>query len=390
MLKKQFPWARLYALRYPVQFDELGRVLDEIRAAHSHRRHDGAETPAGERIVGRSEAMQQVRTLVVLVARARATVLVTGESGTGKEVIAREIHRLSNREGAFVAINCGAIPEQLLESELFGHERGAFTGAVARRTGRFELAHRGTLFLDEIGDMPMPMQVKLLRVLQEKTIERLGGGTSIPVDVRLVAATHRNLPERIEQGEFREDLYYRLNVFPIEIPPLRDRPEDVPLLVAEMVERVRRRYGVTLHITSDAMAAFAGYRWPGNARELANLVERLAVVRPGGCIDAASLPWPLGPERPLPEDEPAVAAGGTATLPADGMDLRDYLASVEKDAILSALRRAGGVVQHAADELGMRRTTLVEKVNRYGLQSVGRESAAASAADTGENTDTAS
>ena len=378
MLRKEFPWARFYSLRSPVQFDDLGDVLEEIWASHSPRRRDdgrgSAAQSGGEAIIGESSAMQSVRTLIERVAPSQATVLITGESGTGKEVVVRQIHRLSGRKGAFVAINCGAISEHLLESELFGHERGAFTGAVNRRIGRFELAMGGTIFLDEIGDMPMPMQVKLLRVLQERMIERVGGTVSIPVDVRVVAATHRDLPEHVANGSFREDLYYRLSVFPIEIPPLRERPEDIAPLVREMTERVYRRYGVELSITPEAMSVLENYSWPGNARELANLIERLAVLRPDGRVDQDTLPWPLRPAaRPLATNEQELPAGEalTATLPAGGLDLKEYLAELEREMIRSALERADGVVQQAADELGVRRTTLVEKINRHKLRSNG-------------------
>ncbi|MGH8168828.1 MAG: sigma-54 interaction domain-containing protein [Woeseiaceae bacterium] len=370
MLKNEFPWARFYDLRSPVQFDELGDVLEEIWAAHSPHRQDDDRMPAEERIIGESSAIRTLESLVQRVAPSQATVLITGESGTGKEVIVRQIHRLSGREGAFVAINCGAIPEQLLESELFGHERGAFTGALARRIGRFELAQGGTLFLDEIGDMPMPMQVKLLRVLQERVIQRVGGTASIPVDVRVVAATHRDLPRRIEEGSFREDLYYRLSVFPLEIPPLRERAEDIAPLVREMIERVDRRYGVKLQIAPDAMSVLEQYSWPGNARELANLIKRLAVMRRNGRIDADSLPWPLRPARELPADT-AEAKSGATNLPEGGLDLKEHLARLERDMIRSALERSDGVVQQAADELGVRRTTLVEKINRHKLRSNG-------------------
>jgi sigma-54 specific flagellar transcriptional regulator A len=357
-----------------VQFDDLGHVLEEIWASHSPRRQDEGEG-GDEAIIGESPAMKSVQVLLERVAPSQATVLITGESGTGKEVLVRQIHRLSGRKGAFVAINCGAIPEHLLESELFGHERGAFTGAATRRVGRFELADGGTIFLDEIGDMPMPMQVKLLRVLQERVIERVGGTASIPVDVRIVAATHRDLPEHVKKGSFREDLYYRLSVFPIEIPPLRERTEDIAPLVREMIERVYRRYGVRLNITPDAMSVLEQYSWPGNARELANLIERLAVLRPNGRIDADALPWPLRPAArqavdPL-QDAPAAGDPLAATLPPGGLDLKEYLAALECDMIRSALERADGVVQQAADELGLRRTTLVEKINRHKLR-IGR------------------
>ncbi len=371
MLKEAFPWARLYTLGHPVQFDELGDILEDIWTAHSPLRQTGVPVDPDDGLVGVSETMRQVASLVERVAPSLATVLITGESGTGKEVVARRIHRLSGRRGQFVAINCGAIPEQLLESELFGYERGAFTGAVARRVGRFELADGGTLFLDEIGDMAMPMQVKLLRVLQERVVERVGGGESIPVDVRVIAATHRDLPARIDEGLFREDLYYRLNVFPIEIAPLRERAEDIAPLVSEMIARVQRRHGVRLHITDDAVAALENYSWPGNARELGNLVERLAVTRPNGRIDAAMLPWPLRSEEDAPEPEEEADADlppGTPELPADGLDLKRHLEALERSMISRALERSGGVVQQAADELGIRRTTLVEKISRYNLR----------------------
>jgi sigma-54 specific flagellar transcriptional regulator A len=369
MLKKAFPWARLYTLRQPVQFDELGEILEEIWASHSQRRQS-APPAIVDGLVGASSHIAEITKLVERVAPSAATVLITGESGTGKEVVARRIHRLSGRKGQFVAINCGAIPEQLLESELFGYERGAFTGALSRRIGRFELAHGGTLFLDEIGDMPMPMQVKLLRVLQEHVIERVGGTESIPVDVRIVAATHRDLPRRIEEGLFREDLYYRLNVFPIEIPPLRERPEDIPPLVQEMIARIHDRYGVRVYFTDDAMAVLRAYSWPGNARELGNLIERLAVIRPDATIDAAMLPWPLRPQDDARADELEDApATGAAALPPSGLDLKAHLADVEREIIRAALERSGGVVQRAAEELGLRRTTLVEKINRHGLRA---------------------
>jgi sigma-54 specific flagellar transcriptional regulator A len=362
--REQFAWARFHELHYPVRFDELGHVLDEIWAAHSHRRHDASD---GSQLIGDSVESLQIRSLIDRVAPSGATVLITGESGTGKEVVARRIHEQSGRSGEFIAINCGAIPDDLLESELFGHERGAFTGASSARAGRFELADGGTLFLDEIGDMPIAMQVKLLRVLQERIIERLGGSTPIPVDVRLIAATHRDLAKRIEDNLFREDLYYRLSVFPIDIPPLRERPDDIAPLVEEMIHRVRRNNGVTISLTDDAMRFLSEYAWPGNVRELANLVERLAVINPNGLIDEADLPWPLKPHRePEVLSAKLVARSDSLTnLPADGLDLKQYLSDVEQGAIEIALQDSNGVVQKAADKLGMGRTTLVEKIRRY-------------------------
>jgi sigma-54 specific flagellar transcriptional regulator A len=373
VLESQFPWARIYSLRYPVRFDELGNVLDEIWASHSQHRFPD-QAPAGGRLIGDSADTRLLRSLIDRVAPTQATVLVSGESGTGKEVVARQIHDQSGRTGAFVAVNCGAIPEQLLESELFGHERGAFTGAASARQGRFEMAHGGTLFLDEIGDMPLQMQVKLLRVLQERVVERVGGTRCVPVDIRVIAATHRDLQQQIADGSFREDLYYRLGVFPIDILPLRERPADIEPLIAELSDRVRRGLGFTVHLTNEAMQVLHEYSWPGNVRELANLIERLAVIKPNGLIDRHELPWPLRPADAQSCDAQTSAAappieagksGGYASLPQAGVDLKKYLSEVEQSAIESALASAEGVVQKAADLLGLGRTTLVEKIRRF-------------------------
>lgn len=373
-LQQQHPWARFHSLEYPVRLDELCEVLDEIHAAHGPARGAGGP-PRIARLIGDSAEMQMVRKLAKQVASSMATVLINGESGTGKEVVARQIHELSGRKGPFVAVNCGAIPEHLLESELFGHERGAFTGAVASRAGRFELAQGGTFFLDEIGDMPAVMQVKLLRVLEERSIERVGGTKSIPVDVRLIAATHRDLSKRIKEGKFREDLYYRLSVFPIEISPLRDRTGDVAPLIDEFIRRLESDQSLGLQISDDAMQVLRGYSWPGNVRELANLIERLVVIRPNGVVTAGDLPWPLVDTQPGTEAQPEVlssslAAGGQdsrVALPMEGFDLKEYLAEKERDMINNALVEANGVVQRAAELLGIGRTTLVEKIRRYDL-----------------------
>ena len=369
--RQRFPWARFYDLAYPVRFDELGDVLDDIMATRRQRRGAQSAQAADDELIGDSADTQRIRSLIDRVAPSRASVLITGESGTGKEVIARRIHARSGRDGPFVAINCGAIPDHLLESELFGHERGAFTGAVSARRGRFEQADGGTLFLDEIGDMPSAMQVKLLRVLQERTVERVGGATGVPIDIRVITATHRDLQQRIEDGTFREDLYYRLSVFPIEISPLRERPEDIPPLTEEMIGRARRNLGVGISLDDAAMRLLNEYAWPGNVRELANLVERLAVVKPGAVIGVADLPWPLRPTttRELAGRELAAESDAendaSPTLPKDGIDLKRYLSDVERRAIEAALDDAGGVVKKAADRLGMGRTTLVEKIRRY-------------------------
>jgi sigma-54 specific flagellar transcriptional regulator A len=360
-----FPWANIFELSSPARLDELRGVLDEISALSRRVRgdEDGGAQAAGE-LIGVSAELEAIRGLVGRVAPTDSTVLLIGESGTGKEVVARRIHALSQRDGAFVAVNCGAIPDHLLESELFGHERGAFTGAEATRIGRFELANGGTLFLDEIGDMPRNLQVKLLRVLQERTIERLGGVKSIPVDFRLVAATHRDLPRRIEEGLFREDLYYRLSVFPIEIPPLRGRRDDIKPLVQAIVDRVKRKHGVSVNLSAGAVRVIEQYSWPGNVRELANLIERLAVIHTDREIGEADLPWPVRPR----DGEPAGSVR-QAELTEDGIDLKVYLSGIERRAIEDALREADGVVQAAADRLGLRRTTLVEKIRKYGITS---------------------
>ena len=369
MLEERFPWARIYSLKFPVQFDELGNILDEIWASHSHHHPNDDVDTTTNRLIGDSGAIKRIRSLIRRVAPSSATVLIGGESGTGKEVVAQQIHRQSGREGPFVAINCGAIPDHLLESELFGHERGAFTGAVSARAGRFELAKHGTLFLDEIADMPTAMQVKLLRVLQERLIERVGGGESIPVDIRVIAATHCDLQKSIDDGHFREDLYYRLSVFPIEIPPLRERPDDIEPLVVEMIRRVERSHGVSIRFTRSAIDRLRQYEWPGNVRELANLIERLAVIKPHGEIDAIDLPWPLRleTERPQVIRTDVQADFRTSALPPDGLDLRGHLADIERGIIESALLNSDGVVKKAAELLGIRRTTLVEKIRRYGI-----------------------
>ncbi|MEM9403967.1 MAG: sigma-54 dependent transcriptional regulator, partial [Pseudomonadota bacterium] len=322
--------------------------------------------------VGASGDMQAVRRMIDQVAPTAATVLVTGESGTGKEVVARRIHALSGREGPFVAINCGAIPDNLLESELFGHEKGAFTGAVNRRIGKFEVASGGTVFLDEIGDMPHGMQVKLLRVLQEKVVERVGGDASIPVSARVVAATHRDLPAQIEAGRFREDLYYRLSVFPIEITPLRERPDDVQPLIREMIRRIRADRGVFVQLPDESLDLLEAYAWPGNVRELANVIERLAVKKPFGRIHPSDLPRPVRADAGTTSVisaslYPAAPAPASATFGNEDFDVKAHLNEVERQLIESALAKSDGVVARAAELLGVGRTTLVEKMRRYGL-----------------------
>ncbi|WP_372931268.1 sigma-54 dependent transcriptional regulator [Shewanella putrefaciens] len=341
-------------------------------------------------LVGRSDGIAHVRHLINQVATSDATVLVLGQSGTGKEVVARNIHYLSERrDGPFIPVNCGAIPPELLESELFGHEKGSFTGAICSRKGRFELAEGGTLFLDEIGDMPLQMQVKLLRVLQERVFERVGGTKTINVDVRVVAATHRDLESMISGNEFREDLYYRLNVFPIEMPALSERKDDVPLLLQELVSRVYNEGRGKVRFTQRAIESLKEHAWSGNVRELSNLVERLTILYPGGLVDVNDLPVKYRhidvPEYCVEMSEEQQERDALASifssedpveipetrfpneLPPEGVNLKDLLAELEIDMIRQALELQDNVVARAAEMLGIRRTTLVEKMRKYGM-----------------------
>lgn len=348
----------------------LGRSLDSFRS-----------------LTGKSSASREIDQMIQQVANSSATVLILGESGTGKEVTARKLHMHSNRRNRpFVPVNCGAIPEDLLESELFGHEKGAFTGAITARKGRFEMAEGGTLFLDEIGDMSMPMQVKILRVLQERTFERIGSNQTIECDVRILAATHRDLEQRITEGLFREDLYFRLNVFPIEIPPLRERSEDIPLLVQTLIRRMEQEKRGSVRLTAMAISALRYYNWPGNVRELANFIERMAILFPQRVVDVADLPEKYRESAPLDDLKPVEsrlmmadtatasvpasvpAAAEAVQLPAEGMDLKAHLVEMEKQLIQQALDEADGVVAQAAKKLKMRRTTLVEKLRKYDMQ----------------------
>jgi formate hydrogenlyase transcriptional activator len=306
-----------------------------------------------ERIIGRSAALEAVLEEVERVAPADSTVLIQGETGTGKELIAHAIHNLSSRSGrAFVRVNCAAIPLDLLESELFGHEKGAFTGAIAQKIGRFEVADKGTLFLDEVGDIPPALQPKLLRVLQEQEFERLGSTRTHQVDVRLVAATHRDLTDMVRRGEFRSDLYFRLNVFPVLVPPLRERREDIPELVMHFVEKIGRRVGKKIErIPPATMSALTSYEWPGNIRELQNLIERAVILANNGV-----LPNPLQSGRRK--------GFITALVP-------NTLSDAERAVILQTLDEVGWVVggpKGAAVKLGVRRTTLIHKMKRLGIR----------------------
>jgi formate hydrogenlyase transcriptional activator len=317
-----------------------------------------------EQIIGNSSALEVVLEQVERVAPTDSTVIIQGETGTGKELIAHAIHHLSSRCGRpFVRLNCAAIPLDLLESELFGHEKGAFTGAIAQKIGRFELADKGTLFLDEIGDIPPALQPKLLRVLQEQEFERLGSTRTHRVDVRLVAATNRDLAEMVSRGEFRSDLYYRLNVFPVLLPPLRERREDIPALVTHFVELFGRRMSREIeHIPTETMSALSSYQWPGNIRELQNLIERAVILSRDGV-----LPNPLPPAGIR-----SIVAAPAATAPPPAT-LKDS----ERTLILGTLESVGWVIggpKGAATKLGLKRTTLIHKMRKLGIYRPGLQS----------------
>ena len=321
-------------------------------------------------IVGASLAIKRIYNLISKVSQSDSTVLVLGESGTGKELVAKTIHYSGKRaERTFIPVNCGAIPEELLESELFGHEKGAFTGAIASRIGRFELADGGTIFLDEIGEMSPMLQVKLLRVLQERSFERIGGSKTVNVDVRVISATNKNLEDAVKSGRFREDLYYRINVIPIEIPPLRDRSEDLPLLCDFFMQKHSVRFGRnSLKITDEAFKTFASYGWPGNVRELENTLERLLVLKDDDVVTPYDLSEKMTGKRlpDLPDiDSPDCDPDSNPFV--QGIDLNLALVEYERRLVLNAIQIHGGVKSQAAKYLNVNRTTLIEKMKRLGL-----------------------
>jgi len=364
--------------------------------------------------IGTSPIAQALRRLVTTIANSNATVLITGESGTGKELLARSLHEQSDRAGsAFVPINCSAIPKELLESELFGHRKGSFTGAVADRIGRFELAHGGTIFLDEIGDMTLDMQVKLLRVLQERLIDPVGATRQVPIDVRVIAATHRDLEAEIQATRFREDLYYRLNVLPVVTPPLRERREDIPELLRFYADHYKVGNNSSVRFSPEFLDALVNYPWPGNVRELCNLIDRFSTLYAGQVLDLRAIPSNLLPkgliplqiellersgpakaqemtmppevlaemqndsgltvDQPEPQDNEVesiiMLAQGMPHLPVEGMSLKDRLAEIERNIIEQALERSQGNVSRTAKLLNLQRTTLIEKINKYELRS---------------------
>jgi DNA-binding NtrC family response regulator len=370
----------------PFQIDELLHVLESaleqrrLKSENAYLRAQLEERYRFEGIVGRSRAMQKLFQLLETVAATNSTILITGETGTGKEVVARAIHHNSARRmHRFVAINCGAIPETLLEAELFGHVRGAFTGAVGNRQGRFEQAHKGTLFLDEVGTMSAALQMKLLRALQEREFERVGDSHTIKVDVRVIGATNSDLTRMVAEGEFREDLFYRLNVIPVHLPPLRERKEDIPLLVQHFLDKLVKEVAAVgrpakatsdratpaaqtarpaLTVSQDAMRRLMAYPWPGNVRQLENAVERAVAFCAGrGQIDVGDLPDDV-------QHVQEVVLTSSVTLPEEGLDLDAFVANIERDLIQRSLERTGGNKGAAARLLHLKRTTLVEKLKR--------------------------
>jgi len=345
----------------------LSTTHDSVFSPLSLPREREKVTPSFLGIVSGCTEMHKVFNVVEKVAKTRSTVLILGESGTGKELIAKALHSLSGRSGKLVPVNCGAIPEDLLESELFGHEKGSFTGAVGARVGRFQLADGGTIFLDEIGEMSPKLQVKLLRVLQEKKVDPVGSTRSVDVDVRVIAATNKDLAEEVKAGRFREDLYYRLQVVPIQLPALRDRQGDAELLARHFLARHAEELGRPgLCFSHSALSAFNSYQWPGNVREVENLVERLAILSEGDEIDATNLPEHLSESSPIVPTKIHIT---DVTLPDTGVDFNSLIDAYENQLICSALAQTGGNKKAAAKLLGLNRTTLVEKIKKKGLEA---------------------
>src|SRR6266576_1561230 len=363
-------------LSKPFELDDLRLVVKNAaetvqlrRENYSLRRRIEVERSQRGSLIGNSEAMQRVRAMIEKVSETDATILVRGESGTGKELVARELHERNSvrRSNAFVAVNCAALPSELIESELFGHEKGAFTGAAARRQGKFEQADGGTLFLDEIGDMSANVQAKLLRALEERCIERLGSNDSIPVDVRIISATHRPLEQDIEKGNFRADLFYRLRVVTIDIPPLRERREDIPLLAEQFTRTAAERYSLPLRqIAQSALRRLVDYDWPGNVRELKNTIDRAAIMAEGEELRAQDLPEEIIPglQRSKGVEEPATGDGLNVPFTAD---FREDRREFERRYIRRCLEHTQGNVTRAAEILGMHRQSLQHKLRQLGL-----------------------
>ena len=355
------------AVENALSFRQISELTDKLALEKLYLEDEIRSDADFEEMVGKSQALHRVLRLVETVAPTDSTVLISGETGTGKELIARAIHNLSPRASkTFVKLNCAALPAGLLESELFGHEKGAFTGAVAQRIGRLELADHGTIFLDEVGEIPLELQPKLLRVLQEREIERLGGTRTIRTDVRLIAATNRDLAAMVQEQTFRSDLYFRLNVFPVELPPLRERPEDIPLLVRHFAEEISRRMNKTIEaISSETMQALCQYHWPGNIRELQNVIERAVILSSGPSLKVPVTELQLR-TAPVParDDE---SAGSTRRTP-----VRSILAEVDRNQIIRALKETDGRIggpNGAANRLGLKRTTFITRMKKLGIDA---------------------
>jgi len=398
-----FQLGNIREVGFYTSLDFLRRTLNDTSWGHNLMRQPNP-------IIGNSPPMRDIRKLIETIADSTATVMINGESGTGKELVAQALHHQSSRSDAnFVPLNCAAIPKELMESELFGHRKGAFTGALADRVGRFELAHGGTLFLDEIGDLSLDMQVKLLRVLQERMVDPVGSSRAVEVDVRVIAATHRDLELEISEGRFREDLYYRLNVLPVTTPPLRERGDDIALLLKHYAEKFAHK-GTPITFSPEFLSALKSYEWPGNVRELSNLVHRFSTLFAGQYLTLASIPVSMLPkglqklqleraaEEPPPPsadvlqmfalDEPGTVpesiaksdepnhvediimlAQGGPVLPPEGMSLKEKMAQIERAFIEQALDRSAGNVSKTARLLNLQRTTLIEKIDKYRLRS---------------------
>lgn len=344
--------------------EEIQSLIQQAREKYSHGRAARPVPPWRKSLVGNCQAMERLAEAIGLIAERRSTILITGETGTGKEVVAKAIHAASGRTGPLVSLNCAALPETLLEAELFGHTRGAFTGAQQARAGRFEAAQRGTIFLDEIGDMPLELQAKLLRVLQEREVQRLGSSENIAVDVRVIAATNADLLSKVEDGRFREDLYYRLNVVPLHLPPLREREGDVALLAQHFVEKICAQEGIPPKVlTLAARQRLQEYSWPGNIRELENTVER-AIALSGRRAELLPLDFllPTMLRKPVAASPDALQL----TLPEEGIDFERIIAGLERQMIEQALRRTKGNKSAAAELLQLKRTTLGAKMRTLG------------------------
>ena len=358
-------------LTKPFSIEELMSVIDRaldhksLQTENKQLRQELTHRYGFSQIIGESEGIKNCLSLVERVADSDSTIMITGESGTGKELVARAIHYNSPRaKGPFVAINCGAIPSELLESELFGHIKGAFTGAIANRSGRFEMADEGTLFLDEIGDLEPSLQVKILRALQEKSFEPVGSTKTVHVNVRVIAATNIDLEKAVENGRFREDLYYRLNVIPVQIPSLRERRTDVPLLLSHFVEKFNKNKAKKISgFSPEALKSLMNYSWPGNIRELENLVERMSILKGSGEVSLLDLP------AKYKSAAACFAETGIIDLPEDGLDFNTAVDQFENALILKALEKTGWNKNQAAILLRLNRTTLVEKMKKKGLRT---------------------